>query len=161
MLRGCRRWMTLVGKWGHISIHSKLLSRGPRPHLASFLRHTSCTDTTPVHETHICLVMPCMQAGRTKQTCETTLQARLQASSTLRQVAYVALQSGAAAPRAVAINSRDRQCLAPTNKQSKAIHSDRVASITPHNRIGRIRVQTPDTWWHTSHCKPTLYRELG
>jgi hypothetical protein len=87
MLRGCRRWMTLVGKWGQISIHSKLLSRGPRPHLASFLRYTSCTDTTPVHETHICLVMPCMQAGRTKQTCETTLQARLQASSTLRQVA--------------------------------------------------------------------------
>ena len=31
----------------------------------------------------------------------------------------------------------------------------------PYHRIGRIRVQTPDTWWHTSHRKPALYRELG
>lgn len=43
--------------------------------------------TTPAHETHIYLVISCMQAGRIKQVCETTLQVRLQAISTLHQVA--------------------------------------------------------------------------
>jgi hypothetical protein len=56
------------------------------------------------------------------------------------------------------INSRDRQCLAP---QTNRPRQSTVIEWLPYRRIGRIRVQTPDTWWHTSHRKPALYRELG
>lgn len=126
---------------GRDSIHSKLLSRGPRPHLASSSDIPMYGHNTGTRNAH----MPrhFMHASRANQTdmCNNvagkTPGEQYASSSGWKpfQEAYVARQSGAAAPRAVTINSRDRQCLAPTNKQTKviqAIHSDRVASITPH-----------------------------
>ena len=126
--------------------------------LSQTLGHTSrhrYTNRTFASSYHACTHSESQRCA--KQRCRQESRRRQVAGSPSKE-AYVALQSGAAAPRALTINSRDRQCLAP---QTNRPRQSTVIEWLPYHRMGRIRVQTPDTWWHTNHCKSTLYRELG
>jgi hypothetical protein len=122
------------------------------PHLASLLRHTSCKNTTPVHKTHLRLVISCMCAWRITEMRETTLQAKspgdvkwLEALPERRMWHFKVelLRLGLQLSTPGIANAWPRKQTNQGNPQSSS------GFHTTAYHLGRIRVQAPDTWWHT------------